>query len=345
MKIVKRILAVVISLPIAALLVSYIMSPTWAGEDIAIEKKLPYEAVCAHRGAAYLAPELTMPAFEIARDLGADYIETDVQRTKDGVLINYHDDDLKRTTNVEDVFPGRVDDPVGSFTWAELKRLDAGSWFNEKNPDRARKGYEGITIPTFEQYIDMASKGSNRPGLLIELKKPENFPGIEKEIVALLVKKGWLNADHTVKALDPSGLGEKSVKVGYGANRVIFQSFDYHSIVRLKEIAPKVMRSYIVDEDTEKDLGGFEPILERARENGSEISAVGYLGWPWYVGDVHDENKYLFVWTLDEKWHFYMFSFFGVDGVITNRFHDYMAYTGRQLSQPLDEVMARFDGQ
>ncbi|EPM99942.1 glycerophosphodiester phosphodiesterase, partial [Pseudomonas syringae pv. actinidiae ICMP 18804] len=74
-----------------------------------------------HRGASFDAPEETIPAYTLARDLGADYLEMDIQRTKDGVLIALHDDVLERTTNIAQVFPTRVKDPVSTFTLAELK--------------------------------------------------------------------------------------------------------------------------------------------------------------------------------------------------------------------------------
>ncbi|MGV8378035.1 glycerophosphodiester phosphodiesterase family protein, partial [Pseudomonas aeruginosa] len=68
-------------------------------------------------------PEETAAAYLLARDLGADYLEADVQRSRDGVLVALHDDTLERTTDVAEVFPERAKDPVSSFTLAELKRL------------------------------------------------------------------------------------------------------------------------------------------------------------------------------------------------------------------------------
>ena len=84
--------------------------------------------VIAHRGASHYAPENTMAAFDLAMDLRSDLVETDVQRTKDGVLVLVHDTDLKRTTNIEQRYPGRRSYAVKDTTWAEIKTLDAGSW-------------------------------------------------------------------------------------------------------------------------------------------------------------------------------------------------------------------------
>ncbi|KEZ67238.1 glycerophosphodiester phosphodiesterase, partial [Pseudomonas syringae pv. syringae FF5] len=147
---------------------------------------LPWPAVIAHRGASFDAPEETIPAYTLARDLGADYLEMDIQRTKDGVLIALHDDVLERTTNIAQVFPTRVKDPVSTFTLAELKQLDAGSWFNKAYPDRARDSYNGLQILTLDEVIDIAEGGANKPGLYIETKVPNKFPGVEADLKKLL---------------------------------------------------------------------------------------------------------------------------------------------------------------
>src|SRR5687767_11566399 len=97
----------------------------------------------AHRGASAYAPEHTLEAYRLAIEQGADYVEQDLAVTKDGVLVCIHDLTLERTTNVEDVFPTRFAEDktgaapvkrwlVGDFTLAEIKKLDAGSWFNAK---------------------------------------------------------------------------------------------------------------------------------------------------------------------------------------------------------------------
>src|SRR5262245_49296160 len=95
----------------------------------------------AHRGASAYAPEHTLAAYTLAIRQGADYVEQDLQLTKDGVLICSHDADLSRTTNVAAVYPDsatwrdveRTGTPkqgwyTVDFTLAEIKRLDAGSW-------------------------------------------------------------------------------------------------------------------------------------------------------------------------------------------------------------------------
>ena len=144
----------------------------------------------AHRGASAYAPENTVPAFTLAAEQGATFVEFDLQLTKDRQIVCLHDNSLERTTDVEEVFPDRFrlsgEGPqatrrwmIDDFTFAELKRLDAGAWFDPK--------FRGTMIPTFAETID-ALRG--RSGLFIELKTPERYPGIERLILAELEAKG-----------------------------------------------------------------------------------------------------------------------------------------------------------
>src|SRR5690349_18169844 len=82
----------------------------------------------AHRGASDRAPENTLSAVRLGADLGADAIEVDLQRTRDGALVLLHDSGLARTTDAAVRFRDRGPWSVGSMTLAEVKRLDAGSW-------------------------------------------------------------------------------------------------------------------------------------------------------------------------------------------------------------------------
>ena len=118
--------------------------------------------VVAHRGASAYAPENTVPAFELAAQQGATFVEFDLQLTKDKQVVCLHDNSLERTTDVEQVFPDRArTTSAGTRTWmledftlAEVKRLDAGAWFDAK--------FRGTRIPTFGETID-ALRGKSRP--------------------------------------------------------------------------------------------------------------------------------------------------------------------------------------
>lgn len=146
----------------------------------------------AHRGASAYAPEHTLEAYSLAIAQRADFVEQDLQITSDGHLVCLHDLTLERTTNVEEVFPDRFrqdvsDDQspgskpakhwyVSDFTLAEIKQLDAGSWFDPK--------FKGVKIPTWQEAIDLIR---GKAGLYPETKGPEVYGkrGLDMEKLVL----------------------------------------------------------------------------------------------------------------------------------------------------------------
>jgi glycerophosphoryl diester phosphodiesterase len=155
-------------------LVGILVALMTIGSDAQYTKK---KTNVAHRGASAYAPEHTLAAYQLAIEMGADYVEQDLAVTKDGVLICLHDGSLERTTNVEELFPDRVSTQTiegktrrawlaNDFTLAEIKTLDAGSWFNPK--------FKGEKVPTFDEAVRLV-KG--KAGLFPELKVPEIYAG------------------------------------------------------------------------------------------------------------------------------------------------------------------------
>ena len=111
-----------IATAIAALTLS--TAPVAVAHAVPASKGSDAPILIGHRGAAGTAPENTVAAFKDGRASGADFFEIDVQLSADGVPFLFHDNTPARTTNVEEVFPGRENDPITSFTWAELQQLD-----------------------------------------------------------------------------------------------------------------------------------------------------------------------------------------------------------------------------
>src|SRR5699024_817922 len=124
-----------------------------------------------------------LPSFELGQSLGADYIEMDLHLTRDGHLITMHDDTLERTTNVKEMYPNRDPWNIEDFTLEEIKKLDAGSWFNKENPTYAKSSYVGLKVPTLNQVLNKFGKSAN---YYIETKSPERYPGIEKKLMEVL---------------------------------------------------------------------------------------------------------------------------------------------------------------
>jgi len=153
----------------------------------------------AHRGASSLAPENTLSAARKGLEVGADMWELDVQLTADGELIVIHDSTLKRTSNVEDVFPHRRPWQVHEFTLDEIGKLDFGSWFMEQDPfgqiaagvltEEEIKSYVGEPAPTLEQALLFTRKHNWLVNL--EIKDLTNKPGnnlIVDRVIALVEK-------------------------------------------------------------------------------------------------------------------------------------------------------------
>ncbi|MCM3163892.1 glycerophosphodiester phosphodiesterase [Metabacillus litoralis] len=160
--------------------------------------------VVAHRGASGHAPENTMVAFNRAVELEADYIELDIQMTKDGKLVVIHDPTVDRTTN------GTGE--VKEFTYEELRKLDAGSWYHKK--------FSGEKVPSLEEVL-LTFKG--KIGLLIEVKNPDLYDDLHmklaeelyvykkdmfksEEVIVQSFDFEWLEKFHTKLAQVPLGL-------------------------------------------------------------------------------------------------------------------------------------------
>jgi glycerophosphoryl diester phosphodiesterase len=143
---------------------------------------------CAHRGASGLAPENTLAAMKRALDFPfVEWIELDVQLSKDGVPVVIHDDTVDRTTDRK----GRVAD----FTAEELQSMDAGSWFSPE--------FRGEPVPTLEQVLELTA---GRCRLNIELKTyGGRYPGLEAAVVDLIRRRGLIG-DTVITSFDPLAL-------------------------------------------------------------------------------------------------------------------------------------------
>ena len=129
----------------------------------------------AHRGASGYAPESTLSPYRLGVKMKADYIEIDVQMTADGELIAMHDKTVDRTTNGTG--------SVKKMTLAQIKALDAGSWFNEKHPIYARDDYVNERVPTLREIFEAFGKDTR---YMLETKDPEEHPGMEEKMWALV---------------------------------------------------------------------------------------------------------------------------------------------------------------
>jgi len=162
--------------------------------------------VIAHRGASAYLPEHTLEAYAMAYALGADYIEPDLVRTKDGAFIALHDIRLEATTDVEQRFPGRKRRDgrwyAADFTLEEIKDLNV----HERLPRRFPVGMSRFEVPTFQEVIELvqglnASTGRD-VGIYPELKMPawhadQGLP-MEDAFLEILGRYGYAGSEAKV---------------------------------------------------------------------------------------------------------------------------------------------------
>ena len=172
--------------------------------------------VIAHRGASGYLPEHTLAGYELAVKMGADFIEPDLQLTRDGVLVAMHDDTLPRTTNVAELFaPRNGAYKVADFTLAEIATLTvkptttgatSHPGFTPLNPE--------LRVPTFDAVIALAKSQSALAGRTVGIypEAKQADPVMEDKLLDALARAGLTRAadkvfmqsfsDATVKNLD-----------------------------------------------------------------------------------------------------------------------------------------------
>jgi glycerophosphoryl diester phosphodiesterase len=244
-------------------------------------------AVIAHRGASAYAPENTLAAVDKAAELGIRWVENDVQRTEDGELVVIHDDSLKRTTDVEEVYPDRAPWKVKDFTAAEIARLDAGSWFDH--------AYAGARVPTLRQYMERVEL--HRQNLLLEIKNPELYPGIEQQTLKVLGNEGWLDHEHR-------------------ASRLIVQSFSADSLRSVHNLKPAVKTGFLGTPPL-ADLAEYGTFADQINPSYTSISE-GYVSSVHEYAGAHGRPLEVFTWTVNDAGAARLVAGYGVDGIITN---------------------------
>ena len=239
--------------------------------------------VIAHRGSSGAAPENTIAAVKLALAQKADVVENDIQRTADGELVIMHDTNLARTTDVEQVFPDRAPWNVRDFTLAEIKQLDAGSWFAPE--------FAGERVPTLAEWVNAVGR---RAGMLLEAKAPELYPGIEvdidKELRSLPVFNQALRADE-----------------------VVLQSFNHAWLRGYEQLAPDVPVGLLFagGPPSEAQLADAATWAEQANPALGDMTEAT-------VDQIHGYGLETHVWTVNGGQDMRRAVNWGVDGVITN---------------------------
>jgi glycerophosphoryl diester phosphodiesterase len=178
--------------------------------------------VIAHRGASKYAPENTMSAFRLAHKMNADMIELDVQLSKDGIPIVFHDAKLDRHSNGNGF--------LSSFLFDELRQLDAGEWFSIE--------YQGEKIPSLKEVLEWAA-GKILVNIEIKTEAVHNSAedGVEEKVIQLV----------------------ENTKM---EKNVIISSFDYRTVKRIKKMAPEILTGLLYNKKSSVKRGPVELMKE-----------------------------------------------------------------------------------
>ena len=251
----------------------------------------------AHRGASHDAPENTLAAFRLAREMGADGVELDVQASKDGEAVIIHNFTVDATTDGQ----GAVKDK----TLAELKELDAGSWFDALSinlrgepvactePSRSepsgRRRFAGQRIPTLQEVI---IEVGHQLLLNIELKaRVFGSAGLVSEVVRLI-------EDHNL------------------IHRAIVSSFNPLALRQVKKLNPRINTGpiYFFDLPAHLVRASFTFLADpNALHPEKRLVTREYMAW------ARERGYRVNAWTVDEPAEMKRLVALGVDGIITNR--------------------------
>ncbi len=236
--------------------------------------------VIAHRGFRGIAPENTLVSARRGFDAGADMWELDVAASSDGELVVMHDNTLVRTTDAKTRFPSRSPWDVYDFTLAELKSLDAGSWYAHTDPfmqirsGRVRpeelQSFSGIRIPTLREALDLTKRLGWRVN--IEIKDATGF-----------ACESWI-VEKTTALVEELGM----------VPSVLISSFNHEYLKRAKKAAPEIAVAALIDKpiknpvQTLREIGAIAlnpnaKYLDEATVRAVRAAGFGVL--PWTVND------------------------------------------------------------
>lgn len=243
-------------------------------------------ATIAHRGASGYAPESTMAAYRLGVRMNVDYIELDLQLTRDGHIVIMHDETVDRTTD------GRG--AINEKTLSELKTLDAGSWFNDEYPAYARAEYEGERVPTLREVFEAFGNGTK---YLLETKSPRDNPGLEEKTWALVEAYGL-------------------------QDRVAVQSFSRKSLKKIRKLSRDVMLFQLLWYNHPSTISHdkINDIKRYANGIGVNFGKINEA----YVRKVKEAGLSLYPYTVNNPRNMDKAARWGVDGIHTDfpdRFH------------------------
>jgi glycerophosphoryl diester phosphodiesterase len=264
--------------------------------DLPANQDLPLNI--AHRGARSIAPENTLAAARKGLEVGADMWELDIQMTADGELIVIHDNTLKRTSNVREVFPSRKPWLVHEFTLDEIRLLDFGSWFAKQDPfgqiaagmvaesDLARYLYQ--PAPTLKEALTFTLEHSWSVNL--EIKDLGGNPDphqVVKKILALVEDLDMLDS-------------------------VLISSYNQTYLAQIREVHPSIATGVLVS----KPHPHPEKLLRRLGAQAYHPRLSGFR--PSDIALLHRQGWRVHVWNVNDRKTMERLVSAGVDGIFTD---------------------------
>jgi glycerophosphoryl diester phosphodiesterase len=227
--------------------------------------------IVAHRGCSGEFPENTLPAFEAAVLRKIDGIELDVHLTRDHEIVVIHDENVKRTTDSRGL--------VRNLSLAEIKKLDAGSWFDSR--------FKQTRIPTLKEVFELLEKDQFTGLLNIELKTNKyHYPGIEAAVDQLYTSKAY-------------------------AFKVVYSSFNLNSLLIMHEINPTAKLALLMKAGKKEVAEAREiPFIEGMHPN------FNWLKKNLIQADQFPKN--IRVWTIDKERDMQFCFEAKIAGIITN---------------------------
>lgn len=244
----------------------------------------------AHRGARGHAPENTVPAFELALKLGAHMFELDVHVSADGQVVVHHDDDVLRCTDAAQRFPSRASYFISDLTLAELRALDAGSWF---------AGAAATQIPTLDEVLELAR--AHQRFVNIELK---TLPRMYRELVP-----------RVFECLDRIDMREQ----------VLISSFDHQTLLEVRARCERVATGALTSERLARvveylellDADAYHPSCSSACDSLGLHAALPALDTQ-TIDALRRAGKQVNVWTCNDSATMQTLMAAGVTGIITD---------------------------
>lgn len=241
--------------------------------------------IIAHRGASALAPENTLAAFRRAAEDGAEGIEFDVRLAKDGVPVVFHDADLRRLAAKKG--------SIGDYTSAELAKIDVGSWFNRRRPDKADDRFSAETVPTLTQTLDFL----------------RGFKGL----IYVELKCCEIDAERISKIVCETIAGSELLP------QMIVKSFQLEALSFVRRFCPEAPTAALFEPKMATFLRRKNNFAETARRFGADQLSVHFsLATTKLVSEAGKFNMPVAIWTADNPLWVRRARDLGVAAIITN---------------------------